>query len=277
MKNCTGDHLARRSAARAEPSPITALRDMLAAAFAADISAVTPEVCEVLRDGTHVEANRARRDLLRNALVVLARQSEELSRALTGEMRARFDAKVAPGESPLARTSTLSLDDLSVLDDATLKLGLALDQCASRLREQTSAEVSQLTARLCEMLEIESLADADNPILPRVLARSLLEAIGKLGFDNEAKLAVFKAYGPALLHIAPDLYSHANSLLAELGVLSGFKAQHGTPLKSQPAATARPPEPAVADEKALAAILERLLDGNRDRGGEKAEQLLATL
>jgi Protein of unknown function (DUF1631) len=270
MKNRTGDHLARRSAAKAEPSPITALRDMLASAFAADISAVTPEVCEVLRDGTHAEANRARRDLLRNALVVLARQSGALSLALTGELRARFDAKLVPGESPLARTTGLYVDDLSPVDDATLKLGLALDQCASRLREQTSAEVSQLTARLCEMLEIESLADADNPVLPRVFARSLLEAIGKLGFDDEAKLAVFKAYGPALLHIAPDVYSHANSLLAELGAQPGFKAQQGTPLNPQPVAPARPP---VADEKALATILERLLDGDRDRGGKKAKQL----
>lgn len=274
MKNRTGDHLARRSAAKAEPSPITALRDMLASAFAADISAVTPEVCEVLRDGTHAEANRARRDLLRNALVVLARQSGALSLALTGELRARFDAKLMPDESPLARTTGLCADDLSPVDDATLKLGLALDQCASRLREQTSAEVSQLTARLCEMLEIESLADDDNPVLPRVFARSLLEAIGKLGFDDEAKLAVFKAYGPVLLHIAPDLYGHANSLLAELGMQPGFKAQHGTPLKSRPAAPMHPP---VADEKALAAaILERLLNGERDRDGKKAKQL-ATL
>jgi hypothetical protein len=243
---------------------------MLASAFAADISAVTPEVCEVLRDGTQAEANRARRDLLRNALVVLARQSGALALALTSELRARFDAKLMPGESSLARTTGLYVDDLSPVDDATLKLGLALDQCASRLREQTSAEVSQLTARLCEMLEIDGDAAV---VLPRVFARSLLEAIGKLGFDDEAKLAVFKAYGPALLHIAPDVYSHANSLLAELGALPGFKAQHGTPLKSQPAAPARPP---VADEKALAAILERLLNGDRDRGEKKAKQL-ATL
>jgi hypothetical protein len=269
MRSRTGDHLGRRSAAKAEPSPITALRDMLAAAFAADVSAVTPEVCEVLRAGTQVEANPARRDLLRNALVVLARKSGDLAIAVVGEFRAGFDARLVPGESAVAGSSALAADALSPVDDVARRLDLALDQCASRLREQTSAEVSQLTARLCEMLEIESLADADNPVLPRVFARSLLEAIGKLGFDDEAKLAVFKAYGPALLHIAPDVYSHANSLLAELGMQPGFKAQHGTPLKSQPAA----PAP-VADEKALAAtILERLLNGERDRDGKKAKQL----
>jgi hypothetical protein len=48
MTRHTGKHAARLTAARTEPSPITALRDMLATAFAADIAAVTPMVCDIM-------------------------------------------------------------------------------------------------------------------------------------------------------------------------------------------------------------------------------------
>ena len=267
MNRNTGNHRARRAAAKQEPSPLTGLRDMLATAFAADIAAVTPMVCDMLRDQIGAEASPGTRDTLRNALVVLARQSGELSLAVIGEVRARFDAKIVPGEDPFASTSRLSMDQMTLLEDAALKIELALDQCAARLREQTSAEVFQLSARVAEMLGRETLADGENPILPRLFARALIEAIAKLGLDDEARLAVFKAFGPALLHIAPDLYAHANGLLAERGVLTGLTAQFGRPIRNASPRPAPRPEPVIADERALASLLERLLDGERSRGG----------
>jgi hypothetical protein len=265
MNRNTGNHLGRRTAAKAEPSPITALRDMLATAFAADVAAVTPEVCEVLRFGTQGEENPARRDLMRNALVILARQSAELSLAIIGEVRSRFDAKLAPEADGFSKTSQFSLDDLTLVDDAALQVELALDQCAARLREQCSAEVFQLSARVCEMLGVESIADSANPILPRLFARALLESIAKLGLNDAAKLSVFKAYGPALLHIAPDLYRHANSLLGDLGVLPGFKARYGSPV--QAAQAPQRSAPARPDERVVKSLLERLMNGERAQAG----------
>ncbi|MGZ5595447.1 MAG: DUF1631 family protein [Usitatibacter sp.] len=264
MKRQTGNHGNRREAAKAEPSPITALRDMLAAAFAADIAAVTPEVCEMLRSATQSEANAAKRNALRNSLVVLARQSAELSLSVIEQVRGRFDEKLAPGGSDaFASTVPFSLDHLTLVDDASLQVQLALDQCAARLREQCATEVFQLTARVADMLGKEALPEDANPILPRIFARSLLEAIAKLGLDDAAKLLVFKAYGPALLHIAPDLYRHANSLLADVGVLPQFNARYSAPsvmCSAVTSPTARAPAPA-ADESALAKLLERLLAG----------------
>lgn len=217
MTKRTGNHSGRRLAAKAEPSPITALRDMLAAAFAADISAVTPEVCETLRTRITMEASPAKRDQVRNALVVLARHSADLALAVGHEMRNRFDTKLTAGVGPHTRTAQLSLGDVAVMNDARLKLDLALDACANRLREQTAAEVTKLTARVCELVGREKLEDSENPIVPRAFARALLESLSKLGFDDETRLEVFKAYGPALLHIAPDLYFNANTLLVERG------------------------------------------------------------
>jgi hypothetical protein len=262
MKTRTGDHRPRSDAALAEPSPITALRDLLATAFAADIAAVSPMVCEILRDEITVHASPSHRALIRNALVVLARQSGELALEVARELRARFDAKIAPGDDPMSKTSRLSIDELSLMDETHLAIDMALDQCAARLRQQTSKEVFQLTARVCMLLGREGLVDAENPILPRVFARSLLDALHTLQLRGEAQLAVFRAFGPALLHIAPDIYQHANNLLIERGVLAEFNAQYG-----QPVSRARPERPAEipTDPGTLDTILDRLLSGRGDK------------
>jgi len=234
---------------------------MLATAFAADVAAVAPEVCEVLRAEMQNEASAGKRDVLRNSLVVLARQSGELQIAVIDRVRSRFDARLVSG-AEFSSTSRHRIGDLSLLSEARLRAEIALDNCAARLREQSSPEIFQLSARVCELLGVQSLADDANPVLPRIFARALLEAIASLGLDDEASLLVFKAYDPALVHIAPDLYRHANSLLEELHVLPGFKAQYGRP--RNPSAAKAPPCPITATgEAALASLLERLLSGER--------------
>ena len=271
MKGNTGKHGARRAAANAEPSPLTGLRDMLATAYAADIAAVTPVVIDLLRDETQGLASAGRRSVVRDAMVVLARNSGALALAIAREFRARFDAKLVPGYDPLVRTSRFSAADLAQVDEATLQLDVALDQCAARLREQTAAELFQLTARVAELLGQDSLEEAVNPIVPRIFARTLIEALAQLGFQAEGQLAVFKAYGPALLHIAPDLYRHANGLLAERGVLAETKAPSGQAALNR--ATPERLRAIPADATALTEILDRLLDGGA--GGALGKSILA--
>ena len=264
MTHRTGDHDARRNAARAEPSPITALRDMLATAFAADVAAVTPIVADVLREELGAQASPGHRDTIRQALAVLANNPSALAMEVAQVFRARFDMKISPGEDPLSRTSAIPFSRLSLMDDSALRLDLALDQCSARLKEQTAAECFQLSARVAEMLGKPSLQDVDNPILPRDFARSLLGALANMGFDTEQQLAVFKAFGPAMLNIAPDLYMHANSLLVDLGVLADFRESYGRPVNRATApATSNIPAGLPTDAVALAAILDRLLSGSR--------------
>jgi hypothetical protein len=261
MTKRTGNHKARRHAARAEPSPITALRDMLATAYAADIAAVTPMVCEMLRELMGGLSTPERRANIRSALVVLARNPTALAMEVAQELRARFDMKIVPGVDPFLKTSKISLASLSLVDEGKLALDIALDHCAARLREQSATECFQLTSRVAELLGKPALADAENPILPRVFARALLEALARMGFDDEQRLDVFKAFGPALLHIVPDLYTHANELLVELGILADFKAHYGRPVNRVEATAKQKPAPIPTSERELAAILDRLLKG----------------
>jgi hypothetical protein len=253
----TGNHIARRVAASAEPSPLTGLRDMLATAFAADIAAVTSTVCDVLRDQIHDTSVPAQRDFMRTALVILARQSGDLALGVAQEFRSRFDATLVSASKPKANREPGS--GFSLMDETHVDIDIALAQCAARLKEQAGADLFQATARIAAMLEKPSLDEAENPIAPPELARALMQALARLDLHEKQRLIVFKAFDPALLCIVPDLYQHANGLLAEVGVLPEFKAQYGRPIISRPVQAPR----AVVDETALAAILDRLLNGHR--------------
>ena len=258
MKN-TGNHIARRVAASAEPSPLTGLRDMLATAFAADIAAVTPMVCDVLRDEIHVTSAPAQRDFIRTALVILARQSGDLTLGVAQEFRSRFDATLVSASKP--KKNRVPGSGLSLMDETHVDIDIALAQCASRLREQAGADMFQVTARIAAMLDKPALEEAENPIAPLELARALMQALARLDLHEKQRLIVFKAFDPALLCIVPDLYQHANGLLAEVGVLPEFKAQYGRPVITR---SVQPPRAnAALDESALASILDRLLSGQR--------------
>jgi hypothetical protein len=215
---------------------------MIATAFAADIAAVTPMVCDVLRDEIHATAAPRLRDVIRTALVILARHSEDLATGVAQETRSRFDATLLPasrsngdGPSPLER---------SLMNEAHVDLETALAHCAARLIEQAGAEVLQVTARIAALLGKPSLEDAKNPIAPLELARALMQALARIDLTDQQRLIVFKAFDPALLCIVPDLYQHANALLA------------AQPQRAD----------AVPDAGALAATLDRLLLGPRARG-----------
>ncbi|MEP7070090.1 MAG: DUF1631 family protein [Usitatibacter sp.] len=253
MHTQTGDHAARLRAAKEEPSPITALRDMLATAFAADIAAVTPMVCDAMRESALEAANPARRELIENAIAIVTRNRGALALEVVQMFRSRFDAKLKEAKVRRAFSSPLALMDEPVLD-----INIALEQSAARLKEQSGAEMLQISARVAEMLGKASLDDAENPIVPRVFVTTLADALATLGFDAEEHLAAFRAFGPPLLSIAPDLYNHANALL------SGLDESHER-AALEPLSVAAPhrEKAAVIDELVLADILARLLTGVR--------------
>ena len=269
MKGNTGKHERRRAAAKEEPSPVTALRDLLAISFAADVAAVAPMVCDVLSDEMAAESNRVKLKAQKGALAALDGHGGALALDVARAYRDRFDGRLF-GADPMAQTQPI--DDLSIMDDSKLKRVVALDGCAARLREQCGAEIFQLTARLCEMVGRASLTDSGNPLLPRLFCRCLTQGLKDLGLNGDQRFEAFKAFSPALLHIVPDLYVQANELLIERGILANFKSEYGRPVARTPAPV-RAKEPRMeipSDPREMAALLERLL-----RGGGRERSALA--
>lgn len=259
MKRHIGKHDARRAAAKDEPSPVTALRDLLATSFAADIAAVAPMVCDVLRDEMASEAKPARRKAQKGALHAIEGHGGALALDVARAYRQRFDKRLFGSGS---KAYTLSFDDTtSIMDDSKLQRVMAMDNCAARLREQSTIEIYQLSTRLGEMVGKPAFDDSSNPLMPRVFCSCLVQGLKALGLRGDERFEAFMAFSPALLHIIPDLYAHANELLVQRGVLATFKAEYGKPVTKPAARAATPKVEIPTDPKEMAALLERLLRG----------------
>jgi len=94
MKGNTGKHEGRRAAAKDEPSPVTALRDLLAISFAADVAAIAPMVCDVLRDAMRAESDRLKLRSQKGALQALDGHGGGLALDVARAYRDRFDERL---------------------------------------------------------------------------------------------------------------------------------------------------------------------------------------
>jgi hypothetical protein len=263
-----------QAADKAEPSPVTALRDMFAECFASEVAAVAPLVCEILEDQYARSADPEERKIVRRAIDLLSGGALKLSCEIARNVRRHFDTKLAPPPDSLTRTWRFNLDSLTLMEEKHLQEGIALNVCVTRLKEQSDAELFALTERVRELLGCEHLPEAENPVFPRILGRALLDVLGGSGCDEATKLAIFRAFGPMLLNIAPDIYAQANTMLAERGILAEFKtARFGAPVL-------RPSRPAAQkthsiDAPALAELRDRLLSGSGVLAASHARQAIA--
>lgn len=206
MSNATKKMPSAKAAARAEPSPLTAVRDVLAEYFSAEVMTSVPLVIDVLEDQCRAIAHPGQRLDYRYAIAALFGKSPALKNALARNVRRRFDAEIdgrndcdavrRPGE-PYWRHQEL------------------IDQCTARLRDQCRTEFNALTNRIGELLDRPLERDRANPVHPRLLVSAFHEAVTVVDARPEISAILFKAYGPILLGIAPDVYVQANQMLAE--------------------------------------------------------------
>jgi hypothetical protein len=236
---------------------------MLATGLAADIAAVIPIVCDLMVESVPAPTERTDGTKRVPAHEALRREPGVIALGAARAFRAQFDERLKALTQGRARRVGMLTDKLSLMDESRLGVELAIDQCIARIKEQSAGDVFQLTARMADMLGKPVLDDAANPIAPRVLVRALADALRELDLSSAELLAIFKAFGPPMLHIASDLYRHANELLVECGVLEDFKAAYGRPVHSAGKPAVANVESIIKDEKTLAGILERLLHGTR--------------
>ena len=224
MRKPPGNHTARRASARAEPSPVTALRELFCRGFGADVSAISPLVCDVLRDEITITASAPEREVRREALVRLARRAMQVGDAAAIALRRRFEAGM---------TAVVGDRDRDPL------LERLAASASARLDEQNGAQVRALREQLCGLVSCD-LHDAGAVVAPRELVAALLEGLEAEGFEGGALVAAFRAYGPALLYIGPDLYQHANTLLFERGATTAARDERSALLERLLAGRTRP-------------------------------------
>jgi len=251
------------------PEILAEVRDTLARRFADAMAERAPQAVELLEQQESAAQDREQWKPLRAGIALLKGAGAALRESIAREVAKRFDAKLAPGDDAFGKTARFSLDTLSLVADDEVREEIAIGNAAKRLRDQLGEELFTLTQRLAAVMYVENLSDERNPAFPRILVRGLYDALAALEPDASARLAVFAAFGPAMLEVVGGVYQGANRLLVARGVLPDFKRTYGVTshAASRASQAAFPPGATIAGAGSAGGMaprsspLERLLAG----------------
>ncbi|RFA30368.1 hypothetical protein CAI21_07145 [Alkalilimnicola ehrlichii] len=200
----------------------------------------------------------------------------ELEEGFQRELLACFRKALA---APTKRTSALSLDEseLSLLDNETLELDLAVEGMIGRSRTRTALPRSQLQMRLDYLLRDQQINDDNNPFDPQQVCRAFRQAAAVLELDIKSRLVIFKLFERYVASQLPGLYEEVNQRLIEHGVLPGLK--HGIEIKpsAPPTASSHHSGSVAIEQGELAEALHQLLAGQKYGGAPAGSGRVAVI
>ena len=258
------------------PTLLPGVRDHLAQTFATKIGEVIPEISEFIEFEAEACSGRAEKRCFEQAAVALLAQRAQVQNTIKREFTDRFDARLNPVADNKNKTGRFKLDTLSLVPDDQMNAEIAVNHCASRLKEQSEYELYALTRRLEILLGREHIDDEDNPVSTRMVARVLMLAIESLASDAAVKLATFKAFGPILLDLVPELYAVGSEFLTNGGIDIDMDDRYGQPI-IRPASRSFSdlPQPVFAvltapESEAISLLKKMLIPGATENKGDNA-------
>lgn len=249
-----------------DPTLLEGVRGQLADGFAGRVFDAIPEISDFIEFQADARAYPVEQGHFERAAQMLTENRLDLRNQVAVLVRRNLDAKMLPFLGSAGRKTHLSLDALTLMADERLDEEIAVNQCTRRLKEQCEYELWGLTQRVCILIGRDSFTDSDNPVFPQLFAKSLMDALTALDMLPAARLAVFKAFGPALLDIVAAVYHAANGYLTARGIDVNTGNYYGLPVTRPDRAFAAQPTPqeialgVASSNHALVATLRNLID-----------------
>ena len=120
----------------------------------------------------------------------------------------------------------LELDNLSLVEDDSLEEDLATQNMIAKAERDNRDNIKQLNQRMTYLYNGLTINSENNPLGPTSLCNSFALAVDALDADIKIKLLVFKLFDINFITKLDDLYSSANKLLIETGVLPDLKISY---------------------------------------------------
>jgi Protein of unknown function (DUF1631) len=195
-------------------------RDMLASGVARVLSGQA----EAMENSLISLADRSplmeTRNLYFGAQGVLSHQGTDIFQACKQAFLQAFDEQA---QSPDTARSSISADELSLVEDMDFESTLAVNKSSSRLRFHCAEELVGLDVRMGVLTCRPQMAPDDNPLGPRIVCESILHGLESLGIDLKVQLVLLNQFDLMLYRELPGLYQEINRLLVTKGVLPDFK------------------------------------------------------
>jgi len=207
---------------------------------------------EKTRDGVesaayfeHLRALRLEKDTIREAILEGTRDLNE------GQLNGDSGA----GQSD----KSVSMDEMSLMEDDTLERGLAIDSFANRVLERSGNEWLAFRERLGVLMGERDLKDEQTPFNPRDFGKVVFEALERIDCPLKTVLMLYRLFDQKACAKLTVYYESGNRWLVEEGILPNLKlmnARNDAPI-AQP----------ETFEQLGAMLAQRAMQGDGEQGG----------
>lgn len=188
------------------------------------------------------------------------------SRFLEGAA-ADFDALV-PGAAGAGGALSLSLDELTLVDDDAMDVSVAVQGMVSKAAGTLAKDLDHLAQRFAKVLGV----DRENlklPLHPEQIGRHFRAAIDPINLPVRARLILLKLFERKVFDALQDIVAAANQTLARAGILPEIVSAKPRPIQSASRASSRDGAPSAGETGAAEA------GGGGDAGAGVLQELLA--
>ena len=215
-----------------DPTLISGVKERLSAGFAERIAAAMPEIVEFIElEGDGCSQPELKRQFRESARALLA-QAGNLRASIASHVSASFGDRISKLSGKTVKPGRLSLDSVTLVREGQVEEDIMVANCVKRLRDQSDYELFSLTERMGMLLGRERLPDSVNPVYPGVLVEGLMAGLAAFSTASSMRIILFKAFGPILLDLVPDVYGGANEYLLERGIELPVESPYGRPILS---------------------------------------------
>lgn len=137
-----------------------------------------------------------------------------------------FDHKMRGELNTAMKSLAASTQELRLVEEDDLAESIAMQELATRLREQNEDELSILGERVAMLLGKNELKDEDNPISPQAVCDALKRACDEIEGGVKLKLVLLKQIERHVSKALHGVYADLNSAMVRWNVLPDLKASY---------------------------------------------------
>ncbi len=146
-------------------------------------------------------------------------KKQGVTNAFSHELQQYFSLLVSE-QLPQKEEEEQNANNLSIVEGDELEVDLALSNMTGRTRESYKEELYELTIRLDHLLIQFPVCEENNPLDPQQLSVAFVDACeNQLNVTIKTRLILFKLFEKHVLKQLGHIYSDANQILVDSGIL----------------------------------------------------------
>jgi hypothetical protein len=147
-----------------------------------------------------------------------------------------FNHKMRGEMDSAMKTLAASTQELRLIEEDDLAESIAMQELATRLREQNEDELSLLGERVAMLLGKNELKEEENPISPQAVCDALKRACDELEGSVKLKLVLLKQIEQHVSAALHAVYADLNTEMVRWNVLPDLRSAYRKPVNSPSAA-----------------------------------------